>query len=161
MIGLVEEDPARGIQFMEHLTEFYRGVLEIGEKEKIALSQEVELLKSYVHLLQERFGEAIDIVIEEHNSSGLIPPLTLQMLVENAVKHNVVSIHSPLHISIGRRDNYIIVKNNLNLKQGNSIASFGIGLSNIKSRYALLEADQVIIEQTDEFFEVKVPVIGP
>jgi hypothetical protein len=161
MIGLVEEDPARGIQFMEHLTEFYRGVLEIGEKEKIALSQEVELLKSYVHLLQERFGEAIDIVIEEHNSSGLIPPLTLQMLVENAVKHNVVSIHSPLHISIGRRDNYIIVKNNLNLKQGTSIASFGIGLSNIKSRYALLEADQVIIEQTDEFFEVKVPVIGP
>lgn len=158
MIGLIEEDPPRGIHFIEYLTDFYRGVLEIGEAELITLSKEIELLKLYVHLLKERHGIGLEVKFDGDFNTGSIPPLSLQMLVENAVKHNVVSPKKPLKITIRESDSHVTVTNSVNLRMAKN-DSFGIGLTNIERRYQLLANESIDVIHDDEIFEVKIPII--
>ena len=159
LIGLIEEDKHRGVSYVEHLTDFYRSILEIGKEELIPLSKELHLLKLYSFLLKERFGEGINISFQEiKDNQILIPPLSLQMLVENAVKHNIVSKNQPLHINISISKDQIEVKNNLNLKISKE-PSTSIGLENIKRRYLLLRGKNITIEKEGNSFIVSLPVI--
>ncbi len=156
LIGLIEEDPSKGITFTEKLTDFYRNILEMGKNDLIPLKDEIQLLDTYIHLIKERFGEQLQIdVLFEDIDSFKIPPLTLQLLIENAVKHNVVSSKNPLHIVIKQNGKNVTIKNKKLPKYGNSKGT-GIGLENIKKRHTLNNLTPPKIEQSDEYFTVTI-----
>ncbi|MDX1940667.1 MAG: histidine kinase [Saprospiraceae bacterium] len=158
--GLVYKDADLAAKFIKHLADVYRYVLDTRDLEVVPLVTELEALQAYIFLLQIRFGENLDVGIDLSDSQkAVIPPLTLQMLVENAVKHNIASRSQPLHIHITQEGNeYIIVKNNLQ-KKSNEQASIGIGLANIQERYRYISDQLVKIVQDEHFFIVYVPLI--
>jgi len=158
MIGLIEEDQERSIEFIQHLTDFYRLVLESNEEELIPIDSEIKLLRSYSHLLIERFNNGLIIEIDNHWESSFIPPLSMQLLIENAVKHNVIKATNPLRISVKAIGNTIEIRNGLSPKL-NKDHSLGIGLENLKSRYRLLAGKKIEISETDKEFIVKLPII--
>ena len=156
LIGLIEENPDKGITFTEKLTDFYRSILEVGKNDLIPLKDEIGLLKSYTHLIKERFGEQLRISIELDDVDVYkIPPLTLQLLIENAVKHNVVSTKEPLFIRVKQKGNEIIVENDINPKFGVTKGT-GIGLDNIKKRHTLNNIRAPHIEHNNQHFKVTI-----
>ncbi len=157
---LVHQDPDKAEQFIQKLSGVYRFVLAVRDAEVVPLEQELEALESYLFLLSIRFGDALVVKQEIVAREGeQIPPLCLQMLVENAIKHNVVSRNRPLTIHIARvAEESIKVQNNLRRKAQNA-DSLGIGLANIKERYSYLSNQQIEVRETSEYFEVIVPVL--
>jgi LytS/YehU family sensor histidine kinase len=138
----------------------YRYVLQSKNHELISLSKELDFIRSFIYLHQVRLGDALKVTIDIGNDSKqlYLPPLTLQVLVENAIKHNVINEENPLHINIATPETQIlIVKNNLNPKQ--SFESTNTGLSNIKARYELLKEDGIKIEKSTTEFIVTVPLL--
>ena len=156
LIGLIEEQPEKGVLFTERLTDFYRSILEFGKNDLIPLKDEVQLLETYIAILKERFDKQLIFNVNiDRNDGALIPPLTLQLLVENAVKHNVASTKKPLVIDIIQNDNTISVSNTLNPKI-QSVKESGIGLTNISKRYRLNNLKKPIIKNGPEKFVVMV-----
>ena len=156
LIGLIEEDPSKGITFTEKLTDFYRDILTIGKNDLIPLNDELKLLNTYIHLIKERFGDQLIIELNiDDPYSYHIPPLTLQLLIENAVKHNVVSSKKPLIVSLLQSKSTIIVKNKICPKYGDSTGT-GIGLNNIRKRHTLNNLRPPHIEQNDTYFIVTI-----
>ncbi|PUV23155.1 sensor histidine kinase [Sphingobacterium athyrii] len=158
--GLIEEDPKKASLFTTDLSRIYRYVLEHKDKSLVSLQEELSFSKAYLNLLNLRFeaGIQIDLHIHEDEISGLILPLSLQLLIENVIKHNVISLKSPLFLKIYRKNNYLYIENNLQKKKvlnGNS----GIGLKNIQERYALLSSLPVYIHESDDLFSVGLPII--
>ena len=158
--SLTKRNPEQAIDFINELSSVYRYMLLHQDKRMVTLGEEIEFLKSYIYLLKIRFGDAFNTEI---NLSGeflkcTMPPNTLQLLIENAVKHNALSVKKPLHISIHVEDDYLKVQNNLQHKT-QLAASSQIGLSNISSRYVLLKGKEIIIKKTDESFIVLLPII--
>jgi hypothetical protein len=156
LIGLIEENPTKGIQFTEKLTDFYRSILDVGKNDLIPLNKEIYLLNTYIHLLKERFGEQLIIDVHlDDNDAFTIPPLTLQLLIENAVKHNTVSSKNPLLITVNQEGEYLTIKNKKAPKMG-ILRGTGIGLENIKKRHTLKNLRPPKIDQNDEYFMVTV-----
>jgi len=156
LIGLIEENPAKSITFTEKLTDFYRNILEFGKNDLINLKDEIKLLETYIHLIKERFGEQLQINIDLKDiSSYKIPPLTLQLLIENAIKHNIVSSKNPLIVDIKQEGETILVSNKIQLKYGNTKGT-GIGLNNIKKRHTLNNLRPPNIEQNDTHFIITI-----
>ena len=122
------------------------------------LKTEMAFAESYYFLLKIRFGTKIHLHWDIDNTKGSVPPYVLQLLLENAVKHNIISKHKPLHITIQRQDHTIVVSNNLQVKPAEG-ASWGIGLNNIKERYALFSDKVIQITQTPEQFKVLLPIL--
>lgn len=158
VIGLIEEDKERSIEFVEHLTDFYRSVLEIGSAELVPIEKEISLVRNYVHLLQERFQSGLKVTIQEDMTPSMIPPLSLQLLIENAVKHNVVLEESPLNIRIYQEGEHIVIQNDLRPRISVK-ESMGIGLNNIRQRYQLLSSGQVQTLEDGQSFIVRLPLI--
>lgn len=161
--GLVYKDADLSARFIRHLADVYRYVLDVQDRELSELATELEALEAYLFLLSIRFGSSLDISreIDAAQAQGIfIPPLTLQMLVENAVKHNIISRSHPLRIEIGKdaQAKYLYVRNNLQRKR-NVQESNGIGLANIKARYQYLSDAPVEIIEQEGTFEVRVPFI--
>jgi hypothetical protein len=159
--SLVSEDPKQAERFIEELSSVYRYVLQTNEQLLTPLTSELQFIQAYFHLLQMRFGRSIelDVSIDEHYESFLIPPLTLQLLVENAVKHNTALPTKPLLIRIYTDEvNNLFVVNTVRRKQ-NVIPSNHTGLANITAKYRLLGQPDVVIKQTDDCFQVMVPLI--
>jgi two-component system, LytTR family, sensor kinase len=159
--SLVYEDRDKAAGFIRDLSDVYRYVLDNRNHETILLSEEIRFIKSFVYLYQLRFDNKLDVEINisENVMDTLIAPMTLQLLVENAIKHNVISVKKPLKITISSDpDGYITVSNNLQ-KKLNEVASSEIGLKNISSRYAYLTSKAVVISETGSEFIVKVPLI--
>jgi len=158
--SLIDEDQRLANQFVQQLASVYRYLLSQTEKETVSLGEELAFLKSYVFLNQIRFGEnlKVEMQIAPELWHKNIITLTLQMLLENAIKHNVISKEKPLHILIVAEGNSLCVGNNLQLKT-QVAPSTGIGLENIQSRYKLFTQEQMHITQTDARFEVCVPLI--
>jgi len=158
---LIAENQELAINFTENLSEVYRYILKQKDRELVVLSQELEFSKAYLSLLKIRYPENLQVKIEvDPKSENLfIPPLTLQMLIENAIKHNVVSKMKPLVIEISSpNQETILIKNNLQAK--NSLErSTKTGLENIKKRYALLNKPGIDIIKTAQNFLVAVPLI--
>jgi hypothetical protein len=155
LIGLIEEkDEERSIVFVERLTSFYRDILELGKVKMVNLEREIQMLEQYIEILKIRFSG--QLIIEEKYedlSSYLIPPMTLQLLIENAVKHNKISTKEPLQINIHQNRETITVWN----KKNNLISSSAgtkTGLTNIKKRFELVGLPIPNIHDTIESFEV-------
>lgn len=158
--SLIFMDQQKAESFVRELSDVYRYILENKDRELVTLKKELEILSSYTFLILLRFEQnlSITIDIENGNDNMLIPPLTLQMLVENATKHNVISKKNPLKINIYTQDDSIVVVNNLQKKEIKSYSS-KLGLSNIESRYGFLTDKKIEIIESKEEFVVKVPLI--
>ncbi len=161
LIAIIEEDGPLAIEYVERLSDFYRSILHYRENDVIQIQEELELIKNYEFLLRKRYGNNLQLTI---NSNGIlngsyIVPLTLQILVENAVKHNIISKTKPLNIEIAAdTDQYISITNNIQKKLTKE-PSTGFGLQSIQSRYALLSKKGVKIEETENHFKVRIPII--
>lgn len=159
--SLIYEDREKAAHFIRHLSDVYRYVLENRNRETITLGEELTFIKAFVYLYQLRFDNKliISLKIEDALMHRLIAPMTLQLLIENAVKHNIVSAKRPLNIDIFAENNlYLNVRNNLQKKQADE-ASTAMGLKNIVSRYGFLTPHPVKINESDTEFIVKVPLI--
>jgi len=158
--GLIEESPKKASMFTTDLSKIYRYVLEHKDKSFVSLQDELTFSTAYLNLLSLRFeaGIQIDLEINDEQRKGFILPLSLQLLIENVIKHNVVSLRKPLLLKIYRKNDYLYVDNNLQKKKvlhGHS----GIGLKNIQERYAILSDLPVYIEESDILFSVALPII--
>lgn len=158
--SLVYEDADRSADFIRKLSDVYRHVLESRNKDIVSIKEELEFTKSFIFLLEIRFDQKLNIHVEidEEKLDKQIPPLTLQLLIENAVKHNIVSEKKPLSIKVFNDENYVLVENPLQLKPGNEERN-GMGLKNISNRYKAICNKTVIIDDSNNKFTVKVPII--
>ncbi len=147
------------VRYIKKLSEVYRYLLENKDKQTVSLSTELEFAEAYIYLHKIRFGDNLKSNINVSDINFSIVPLSLQMLIENAIKHNIISEDAPLNIEIYTADEYIIVKNNLQLKNTREI-SLNIGLDNIKKRYSYLSDKEVIIEKSKNNFIVKLPLLS-
>lgn len=159
LTNLVYEDQDKAALFIKQLSEVYRYVLDTRDKEVVALDDELKFLESYLFLQKIRFGNNLAVEIKLDAQGKLIAPLALQLLVENAIKHNITSSENPLFIKIFEQEGYIVVENILQRKTIPDEKSPGIGLENIKSRYRFLSNQPVVVEENKELFMVKLPVI--
>ncbi|MCD4747106.1 MAG: histidine kinase [Bacteroidales bacterium] len=159
--SLVYKDPGLAEKFIKQLSEVYRYVLEQKDKEVIDIPTELKFVENYIYLQKIRYGNSLKFKnnLQKDNSKMLVP-LSVQMLVENAIKHNIISEEEPLNIEIYNENNdYIIIKNNLQKK--NVIKDSGnIGLSNIKARYEYLTDKPFIVESSAKDFIVKIPLLS-
>jgi len=157
---MVESDDKHSVDFILKLSDFYRFTLESRKLDLIKLTQELEILQAYVFLLKARFEEGIDLAmrIERDHYQSLLPPFTLQLLIENCIKHNVVSLEKPLRIQLYSENNYLVIENGLQPKRTPE-ASTGLGLENINQRYEHLFDKKITIEVTDTTFRVKLPIV--
>lgn len=156
--SLVYEDQDKAVEFIRKLSQVYRYVLDRKDEEIIPIADEVDFLKNFVFLQKIRFGENLQIEVNGTNDHGYLPPLALQLLVENAIKHNVISEDHHLNVVVNIYPEYCEVKNNI--KEKLSKDSTGIGLDNLKARYEYLSDKKVeIVNQNDEFI-VRLPVLS-
>jgi len=160
LMSLIEEQPDQALQYTEKLSDFFRTILQFKDQALINLDEEISLIETYFFLLKKRFGKNInlEISLKDQLKMTFIPPMTLQILVENAVKHNIISKDKPLFIRIYEDGGRIIVENNLQLKKVAEVST-GIGLENIRKRFRLITEEEPVIEATEAFFRVKLPVI--
>jgi hypothetical protein len=158
--AVIPENPSQAIDFVQQLSKVYRHILEVKDEPSILLREELDVLKAYSFLLKTRFGENLDITIEvpEEKLQQRIVPLSLQILMENAIKHNIVSAAKPLRIDIFAENGRLIVSNNLQ-KKNQPVESTGIGLDNLRNRYRLLSNRQVQVEEGPSSFTVSIPLI--
>ncbi|WP_291962109.1 2TM domain-containing protein [Maribacter sp.] len=160
LTSLIEEDPIQAQKFTTSLSKVYRYVLEQKSKNLISVDEELKFARTYVRLLKMRFEDSIifEIPDEATDPEAKIVPLSLQLLLENAVKHNVVTSSKPLHIKIYEEDGYLYVTNNLQEKQVVKKSS-GVGLQNIRQRYAILTKKEMQIFKTLNEFKVRLPML--
>jgi hypothetical protein len=160
LTSLIDENPDAAQQFTTSLSKVYRYVLEQKNKELVTVDEELQFARTYVSLLKMRFEDSIVFEIPEkaNNSEAKVVPLSLQLLLENAVKHNVVNASKPLFIKIYEKSGNLVVENNLQSKEVIKRSS-GVGLSNIKQRYALLTDRKIIINKTSASFVVEIPML--
>ena len=161
LISTIEDDPKMAVEYVEQLSEFFRNIVTYRDKDIITLQEELNLLQTYVFLQQKRYGNSLNLQVSIHEKDAVenyIPPLTLQLLVENAIKHNAVSKESVLTVGIDIKDERLIVKNNINPKQYKDNSS-GMGLQNIINRYNILTSKQVQVNNDHRNFIVTLPLI--
>ena len=159
LVTLIEENPPAAVQYVERLSDFYRSILQYRESPVIPLEEELDLLHNYAAILKERFADNLQIRICDKLQAGYIIPLTLQLLAENAIKHNVVGRDQPLTIQVSEvKPGYITVSNNLQRKW-QSEPSTGFGLESIQKRYALLTDKKVELEKSEREFSVSIPLL--
>lgn len=159
LTNLVYEDQDKAAKFIKQLSEVYRYVLDTREKEVVALEEEVKFAQSYIYLQEIRFGSNLKIDFQLSGVAGYVAPLALQLLLENAIKHNIISRDEPLRIGVFAQNGFVHIKNNLQRKSVLEEGKSGIGLDNIRSRYRFLTDREVIIEETSNSFLVKLPII--
>ena len=158
--SLIEENPENAQRFTTSLSKIYRYVLEQKDKELVTVQEELAFAKTYMNLLKMRFENSISYELPENydHIEAKVVPLSLQLLLENTIKHNVVSENKPLHIKIFIKDNYLVVENNLQKKEVLKDRQ-GVGLQNIVNRYAILSERKVLIDQNNNSFAVYLPVL--
>ncbi|MBF4472463.1 histidine kinase [Flavobacterium sp. HJJ] len=158
--SLIEENPDNAQRFTTSLSKIYRYVLEQKDKELVSVAEELSFAKTYMNLLKMRFENSLfyelpEIVI---NPDAKVVPLSLQLLLENTVKHNVVSEQRPLHIRIFIEGDYLAVQNDFQKKEVMQTRQ-GVGLQNIVDRYGIITNRKVLIEQNEKTFTVKIPIL--
>jgi len=158
--SLIEENPESAQKFTTSLSKVYRYVLEQKDKELVSVAEELKFAKTYMNLLKMRFENSITFEIPEgfDNEEAKVVPLSLQLLLENCIKHNVVSEAKPLHVKISIENNQLVVTNNLQKKEVLSDRK-GVGLQNIVNRYAILTKRTVLVEENDQEFKIFLPIL--
>lgn len=160
LTSLIDENPTMAQKFTTSLSKVYRYVLEQKNKELVSLEEELSFAKTYMDLLKMRFENSVffELPTKVINPDAKIVPLSLQLLLENAVKHNVVSEQKPLRIRIYEEGNNLLVENNLQKKQVLQDRK-GVGLQNIINRYAIITDRRIHINQSDTVFSVQLPLL--
>lgn len=162
LAALIHKDADLASDFVTQLSKIYRYILDNTGNEMISLSKELEILDSYIFLLKIRHEEGIIVErnIDLDTDRYVLPTLSMQMLIENAVKHNKFNKSKPLIIKIYNEGEQSIVVQNANNPKERVINTTKIGLENIKSRYSLRSTEQVVVYQNDDFFKVKLPIFA-
>jgi two-component system, LytTR family, sensor kinase len=158
--SLIPENPKHAVDFVQQLAKVYRHILEVKDEKSILLKDELEVLNAYTFLLKTRFEKnlEVNINIPPEKMQQKIVPLSLQILMENAIKHNIVSSGKPLQINVFTENGSLVVSNNLQMK--NQInESTGIGLDNIRNRYKLISERPVKVTESETNFTVSIPLI--
>ncbi len=153
------ENKEVGLEFIQDMSKIYHYSLSSGQQDLVSLKEELDFIQSYIFLLKKRFGKKLMIKIDVSDilNQSKIPPMSLQLLIENAIQHNVITQASPLSVKIFIKGNMICVENNLQKKD--TADSFGIGLKNLTNRYRLLAQKGVVIEKDELIFSVSLPLI--
>lgn len=162
LTNLIEESPKTAVGYVEKTADFMRNLLAMKDKEIITLAEELKIIDTFYHLQKERFGKNLqmNITIPAELQDKKLPPLSVQMLVENAIKHNIISSDKPLTIEItANREGKLIISNKLQRKPADGKAS-GIGLQNIRNRFRFFTDQKVEIVEIADSFEVKLPLIS-
>lgn len=158
---LIEEKPQKARQFNDNLADVYRYILQSKKRELVLLREELSFLNDYFYLLQIRFENAVQLQIgipEGLHDQYLIPPISLQVLAENAIKHNEFSVSAPLVVDVQLQHGWLIVKNPIRKKVLRKPSS-RIGLANLQDRYKLTTSRDIIITEEEENFVVRLPVL--
>lgn len=159
LTSLVREDK-EATTFINKLSYMYRYILQSGDRNLVALKEELKFLESYTYLITTRYRDrfTLEIAITENHMEEQIPPLALQLLVENAVKHNEISEENPLTVRIYSKDGYIFVENTLRPRTSLE-ESTGNGLANLAKRYFLLLKQEITIQKDADLFSVRLPLL--
>jgi hypothetical protein len=157
--SLIHTNPEKAEQFINSLSSVYRYIIENAPKDKVPIQSELDLLNRYFDLHRVRDEEKIVLSIDYSDADDYrILPVSLQILLENAIKHNSATRENPLNISVFFEGEYIVVKNNLQ-KKASQLKSTGIGLKNLAERIRLISGKELIVEQDGSFFIVKIPLL--
>jgi len=165
LTSLVEEDPTRAVRFIKQLSQVYRYVLDSQDHEVVPLAEEVEFAEAYVYLQRTRLGAGLDVQFDLPPTTDLdsfmVPPLALQLLLENAIKHNAALQNQPLRIRIqfDEANQQLVVRNTLQPRRLAPGESTGLGLKNLEARYGFLTQQPVAVEKTEQEFIVTLPVL--
>lgn len=161
LASLIEKDKTASRTFIQKFAEVYRSLLRTKSDDLILLSEELGFIEAYMYLISVRFEDHIQITITLQNNTKnkMLPPLTLQMLLENVIKHNLITETQPLQIEIVERGNYLVVRNNLHTKADKISSEEGSGLENIRKRYAHFTEQAVNVLKTETHFEVSIPLL--
>lgn len=154
---LIEEDKATASDFLNNFAELYRVVLEVSDKKLIPLEEEIAFAKKYFYLIQQKFGNAYILEFNILDNEGYIVPMTLQLLIENVIKHNIGTEENPVKIEIKSVDS-IKISNTLKPKLNTPLTS-GKALNNLKTQYKLLSNEKVHITKDESIFLVTIPLI--
>lgn len=159
--SLIDENPRQAQKFTASMSKIYRYVLEQKDKELVTVEDELEFAKTYCELLKTRFEDSVDFVfdVKKEDYRRFVVPLSLQLLLENCIKHNFATSSKPLIIKIYSENDNLCIENNLQVREQIKESS-GIGLANIVQRYALLTKKNVFIEKSEDYFKVKLPVLS-
>ncbi|MBK6266992.1 histidine kinase [Marivirga sp. S37H4] len=159
--SLVYENADKSAAFIQQLSRIYRYVLDMQFEELVSVEEELNFAKNYLSLQKIRFEESLIFHIKIENNKDLyLPPLSLQLLLENAIKHNIASMEHPLTINIEEKDGKLIVRNNYQPKITKDSENRGIGLENIKKRYALLSKKTPLVIEMEKEFLVELPLLS-
>lgn len=160
LASLIPEDPKLAVDFVKQLSKLYRHILEVKDEQSILLKDELDVMKAYAFLLQTRFGGNLEVKIDVPDAklNKKVVPLSLQILMENAIKHNIVSSDKPLKINVAAENGKLVVSNNLQ-KKNQVNESTGIGLENIRNRYKLFGNGQVEVVDSGSSFTVSIPLL--
>ena len=160
LMNIIEEDQELAVEYVEKLAQFFRNILSHQDDEFITLGEEMQTVEDYFFIHQQRYGHlvSLDINVSNDYMDWLIPPLTLQILIENAIKHNVISTASPLSIFISAEKGILTVSNKI-ARMKIAVASTGTGLQNIRNRYRILTGRSIEVNNGPEIFSVMVPLI--
>ncbi|MCK4748569.1 MAG: sensor histidine kinase, partial [Bacteroidales bacterium] len=160
LVTLINSEPKKATEFVHKLSDVYRYVLEQGENELVSIKEEVKFLKDYVFLQKIRFGENLQVSMDLEPENGLmVLPLSLQMMVENAIKHNEISGDHPLVIDIFSNDKSQVVIQNKLQKKVVLEDSPGTGIENLRKRIAFFTDEPLLIEEEAETYKVTIPTI--
>ncbi|UII30268.1 sensor histidine kinase [Fulvivirga ulvae] len=160
LTNLVYEDQDQAAKFIKKLSDVYRYVLESRDKDLVQLEMELKFAESYLFLQKIRYGDSLMVAEQTMKAQGFkIPPLSIQMLLENAIKHNIISDDEPLQIELSQDDGYFFVINNLQKKNIIKSDSSEMGLANIKARYSFFTEKPVIIDDSNHKFTVGLPLL--
>lgn len=175
LTNLIPEDGDKAVIFTQRLSAVYRRILEYRHHELIPLEEELEALRDYIYLMQTRFEDKLCVewntgaagksrlntgLASALQMQGKLVPLSLQLLAENALKHNVVSHDSPLRLSITVTPEEVIVTNSLHLRSRPTLHSTGWGQDSIRRRYRMVTQRPVIVEQTETHYRVRLPLLA-
>ena len=158
--ALIDENPDQAQYFTASMSNIYRYVLEQKDKELVTVEEEIGFAKTYCNLLKTRFEDSVNFEFDvaENDMKSYVVPLSLQLLLENCIKHNFATPQKPLTIKIYTENGFLLIENNLMAREQVK-ESAGIGLSNIVQRYSLLTKQNVFIEKSTDFFRVKIPML--
>lgn len=159
--SLIDENPRQAQKFTASMSKIYRYVLEQKDKELVTVEDELEFAKTYCELLKTRFEDSVDFVfdVKKEDYRRFVVPLSLQLLLENCIKHNFATSSKPLIIKIYSENDNLCIENNLQVREQIKESS-GIGLANIVQRYSLLTTRNVFVEKSEDYFKVKLPVLS-
>ncbi len=156
--GIVEKDKKTATNYIKKLSDIYRYVLEQKDKDTVKISEELHFVEDYIYLQKMRYGKGLNFVSNIKDMEGQVAPLALQILIENAVKHNVISDDQPLKIELLDEDGYYVLRNNLQKKK-TIRQNAQIGLDNLFKRYEFLTSGKIDIQENGKEFIVRLPMI--